>query len=115
LFDTGYEMNKITILQSVLLMTMWGGGPNNYWNCWSYISTGVTIAEALGIHRSMAGANMSPQDRSLLKRLWWILVVRDASCGALVGRPFRINLNHSDMEMLTTEDFEYDMHDPDFA
>jgi hypothetical protein len=51
LFDTGYECNKITILQSesfhlqtksylrlltfqqgVILLTQWGGGPNNYWN-----------------------------------------------------------------------------------
>jgi hypothetical protein len=75
----------------------------------------VTIAEALGIHRSMAGTNMNPQDRSLLKRLWWILVIRDASCGSLVGRPFRINLSHSDTESLTIDDFEYDMQDPEFA
>ncbi|KAF2096104.1 hypothetical protein NA57DRAFT_78876 [Rhizodiscina lignyota] len=115
LFDMGYEANKITILQSVILMTMWGGGPNNYWNFYSWIGTGVTIAEAMGIHRSMAGTNMNPQDRSLLKRLWWVLVVRDASCGTLVGRPFRIDMTHSDTEMLTMEDFEYDMRDPDFA
>ncbi|KIW19141.1 hypothetical protein PV08_03433 [Exophiala spinifera] len=115
LFDTGYESNKITILQSVIVLTCWGGGPNNYWNFYSWISTGVTIAEALGIHRSTAGANMHPHDRSLLKRLWWILVIRDASCGTLVGRPFRINTDHSDTEMLTVEDFEYDIQSPDFV
>ncbi|OAL31221.1 hypothetical protein AYO20_08276 [Fonsecaea nubica] len=115
LFDTGYESNKITILQSVIVLTCWGGGPNNYWNFYSWISTGVTIAEALGIHRSTAGANMHPHDRSLLKRLWWILVIRDASCGTLVGRPFRINTNHADTEMLTVEDFEYDIQSPDFV
>jgi hypothetical protein len=115
LFDTGYESNKITILQSVIALTCWGGGPNNYWNFYSWISTGVTIAEALGMHRSTSGAKMHSHDRSLLKRLWWILVIRDASCGTLVGRPFRINTTHSDTEMLTAEDFDYDVQSPDFA
>ncbi|KAK6423263.1 hypothetical protein LTR95_016560 [Oleoguttula sp. CCFEE 5521] len=110
LFDTNYERNKIVVLQSMLMLTFWGGGPNDYWNTWSWISAAVTIAETLGIHRSTLGANMSTKDRSLLKRLWWMLVVRDASCSTLVGRPFRINMEHGDAEMLTLQDFEVDAH-----
>lgn len=87
------------------MLTFWGGGPNDYWNFYSWIGTGVTIAEKLGIHRSLAGTNMPEKDRSLLKRLWWLLVVRDASCATLVGLPFRINMEHGDVEMLTLEDF----------
>jgi hypothetical protein len=109
LFDTGYESNKIVILQSVILLTMWGGGPNNYWNFYSWISTGVTIAETLGLHRSMTSTNMASKDRSLLKRLWWTLVLRDAFCASLLGRPLRINMDHGDAEMLTPEDFEQDV------
>ena len=30
LFDTGYESNKIVILQSMIMLTFWGGGPNHY-------------------------------------------------------------------------------------
>ncbi|KAK5149488.1 hypothetical protein LTS14_010898 [Recurvomyces mirabilis] len=108
IFDTGYECNKIAILQSSILLTFWGGGPNNYWNFYSWIGTSVTIAETLGMHRSLAATNMSKQDRSLLKRLWWILIIRDSFCGALVGRPFRIGMEHSDTEMLTPEDFQHD-------
>jgi hypothetical protein len=115
LFDCGYESNKTVILQCVILMTFWGGGPNNYWNFYSWIGTGVTIAETLGIHRTLDGTNMKSQDRSLLKRLWWILVIRDASCGALVGRPFRINMDHCDTEMLTEADFSYDDESPEFS
>lgn len=115
LFDTGYEGNKIVILQVSILMSFWGGSPNNYWNFYSWISAGVTIAETLGFHRSMAGTNMKPQDRSLLKRLWWILVVRDATCAALVGRPFRVNLDHCNLDTLTVEDFQFDTISPDFA
>ncbi|OGM41050.1 hypothetical protein ABOM_010235 [Aspergillus bombycis] len=114
LFDSGYEINKIVILQSALLMSFWGGGPNNYWNFYSWMSTAVTVAEGMGMHRSTATTNMKVQDKSLLRRLWWILVVRDSACSALVGRPFRIDINQSDTEMLTTQDFAHDSADPNF-
>ncbi|KAL5333789.1 fungal-specific transcription factor domain-containing protein [Aspergillus crustosus] len=108
LFDSGYEINKIVILQSAICMTFWGGGPNNYWNFYSWLSTAVTIAEGIGIHRSTATTNMQPRDKSLLRRLWWILVVRDSSCSTLVGRPFRIDMDQGDTEMLALEDFAHD-------
>jgi hypothetical protein len=108
LFDIGYEGNKIVALQVCILMSFWGGGPNNYWNFYTWICTGVTIAETIGFHRSMAGATIDPQDRSLIKRLWWILVIRDATCASLVGRPFRVNLDHCDVDPLVEEDFSYD-------
>ncbi|KAJ3516687.1 hypothetical protein NM208_g14809 [Fusarium decemcellulare] len=115
LFDAGYEVNKIVTLQSTILLAFWAGGPNNFWNCYSWNSTSVTIAEGLGLHRSMANANINPQDRSLLRRLWWTLVIRDASCGALFGRPFRINMEFCDTEMLTMDDFKTDSGSPEFA
>ena len=115
LFDVGYEENKIVLLQVSIMMSFWGGGPNNYWNFYSWISTAVTIAETLGCHRSMAGANVKPLDRSLLKRLWRVLIIRDTGCAALVGRPFRINLDHSDSEPLTSADFQHDIESADFA
>lgn len=115
LFDIGYEENKIVLLQVSIMMSFWGGGPNNFWNFYGWISAGVTIAETLGCHRSMDGANIKPQDRSLIKRLWWILMIRDTGCAALVGRPFRISLDHCDTEPLTAEDFQHDLQSPDFA
>ncbi|KAF9887913.1 hypothetical protein FE257_009435 [Aspergillus nanangensis] len=108
LFDSGYEIDKIVILQSAILMSFWGGGPNNYWNFYSWISTAVTLAEAIGMHRSTATTNMKSHDRSLLRRIWWVLIVRDSACSALVGRPFRIDMDQSDTEMLSLEDFTHD-------
>lgn len=109
LFDVGYETNKIVLLQVTILLSFWGGGPNDTWNFYSWIGMGVTIAETIGCHRSMAGTNIRPQDRSLLKRLWWVLVVRDASSAALIGRPFKANLDHCDVGALSIEDFEHDL------
>ncbi|KAK1145746.1 hypothetical protein N8T08_003984 [Aspergillus melleus] len=115
LFDMGYETNKITILQSTFFLSFYGGGPNTYWNFYSWVSTAVTIAEAVGIHRSTISIpNMQPRDKSLMRRLWWALVVRDSICGTLVGRPFRIDLDQADADMLTIEDFAHDTMAPDF-
>ena len=30
LFDIGYESNKLVVLQCTILLSFWGGGPNNY-------------------------------------------------------------------------------------
>lgn len=108
LFDIGYESSKIVTLQVAILLSFWGGSPNNHWNFYTWLSTGVTVAETIGCHRSMVGLNIAPQDRSLLKRLWWTLVIRDAACASMHGRPFRINLEHCDVDELTLEDFEHD-------
>ena len=70
LFDAQYEVNKLVILQTVVMMSFWGGGPNNYWNFYIWLNIGVTIAERLGLHRSRATANMKPVDKSLLRRMW---------------------------------------------
>ncbi|KAF4551120.1 Fungal specific transcription factor domain-containing protein 50 [Elsinoe fawcettii] len=105
LFDIGYDSNKVVLLQSALMLSFWGGGPNTFWNFYSWLSAGVTIAETLGMHRSFARTNMKPQDKSLLKRLWWTLVLRDSACSAFIGRPFRIDMSQCDTEPLTQEDF----------
>lgn len=114
LFDAQYELNKLVILQTVIMMSFWGGGPNTYWNFYGWLSSGVTIAETLGLHRSMATTKMKPVDKSLLRRMWWVLVIRDAFCTSLVGRPFRIDIDQCDTEMLTLDDFVHDAAHPNF-
>ena len=99
------------MLQSTILLSFWGGAPNAYWNFYAWISTGVTIAETLGLHRSLQNANLNNDDRKLLRRLWWVLVIRDASSSALVGRPFRINVGQADTELLSSADFEHERTD----
>ena len=105
LFDIGYHSEKVVLLQSALMLSFWGGRPDSYWNFYSWLSTAVTIAETLGIHRSFGRANIEYRDRSLLKRLWWTLVLRDSTCSAFIGRPFRIDMTQCDTELLNSQDF----------
>jgi hypothetical protein len=76
------------------------------------VGFGVTIAESLGIYRIDKSTYMDPKRRSLLKRLFWALAVRDAYCSALLGRPFRLNITQCDTEPLTLEDFDHEENCP---
>ncbi|KIW42284.1 uncharacterized protein PV06_05847 [Exophiala oligosperma] len=104
LYDVGYETNSVVLLQSIVMLTYWGPDLKGYWNPCSWVGVAVTIAESLGIHRS-AGYSTLHKDKGLLRRLWWMIAVRDAYCGTLLGRPFRVNMSHSDGPMLTFDDF----------
>ncbi|KIW12339.1 hypothetical protein PV08_09616 [Exophiala spinifera] len=104
LYDVGYETNSVVLLQSIVMLTYWGPDLKGYWNPCSWVGVAVTIAESLGIHRTAGYSNVH-QDKGLLRRLWWMIAVRDAYCGTLLGRPFRVNMSHSDGPMLTFDDF----------
>ena len=112
LFDFGYETNKITILQSTTLLSFWPSRPRDTWTFYHWISFSVTLSESLGIHRSMKGqANIPEKDRSLLTRIWWVLVLRDVYSAALFGRPVRINEMQCDADPVVIEDFVHDWTD----
>lgn len=56
----------------------------------------------------MANVNMHPKTKSLLKRIWAVLQLRDLFGAALFGRPLRINEAQCDADQLSLDDFDYD-------
>ncbi|KAK9427521.1 fungal-specific transcription factor domain-containing protein [Lipomyces doorenjongii] len=112
IFDLSYEKNKITLLQSALLLSFWGGPPDDYWNSISWINMAVNIAESLGMHRSMSSLDIADDERALWRRIWWCLVARDSFCASLQGKPLRINLSQCDVEQLVLTDFDSDCDPP---
>ncbi|KAF9893043.1 hypothetical protein FE257_012454 [Aspergillus nanangensis] len=105
LFDFNYENNKILLVKVAILLSFKGPQMDCYWNPCSWIEIGVTMAVALGLHRGSTAMSGNSRDRGLLRRIWWVLAVRDAHCSALLGRPFRINMAQCDIEMLAENDF----------
>lgn len=107
LFTLGYETDRIVLLKSILMLSFCGPHLQSYWNPGSWVGFGVTIAVSLGLHR-VAGSvrTHSKEDTSLLRRLWWTLVGRDAYASALLGRSLRLNLSLCDTPPLTVKDFE---------
>jgi hypothetical protein len=103
-----YETDKFVLLETVLMLSFFGPQMNSIYNVCSWLGFAFTIAESMSIHRSDSALDASNPDRGRMKRLWWTLVVRDAYCAALLGRPFRINIPQCDVPMLELEDFDDD-------
>ena len=112
LYDANYEDDRVTIVQSLILMGWYWEGPEDVTKnvfYWSRVAT--IVAQGSGMHRSVEQSQLSRADKRLWKRIWWTLFTRDRSVAVALGRPIHINLDDSDVEMLTEEDFTEDEPD----
>ncbi|KAI9652219.1 MAG: Transcriptional activator of fatty acid utilization [Alyxoria varia] len=106
LFDANYEDDRVTIVQSAILMGWYWEGPEDVTRnvfFWSRVAT--IIAQGSGMHRSVESSQLSKPDKRLWKRIWWTLFTRDRSTAVALGRPCCINIEDSDVEMLNQDDF----------
>ncbi|KAI1876830.1 uncharacterized protein JN550_000902 [Neoarthrinium moseri] len=114
LYDANYEDDRVTIVQSLILMGWYWEGPEDVTKnvfYWSRVAT--IVAQGSGMHRTVEDSQLSKTDKRLWKRIWWTLFTRDRSVAVALGRPVHINLDDSDVEMLTEDDFIED--EGDFA
>lgn len=112
LYDANYEDDRVTIVQSLLLMGWYWEGPEDVTKnvfYWSRVAT--IVAQGSGMHRSVEQSQLPKSDKRLWKRIWWTLFTRDRSVAVALGRPVHINLDDSDVEMLTEDDFIEDDDD----
>lgn len=106
LYDSNFEDDRVTIVQSLLLMGWYWEGPEDVTKnvfYWSHVAT--IVAQGSGMHRSVENSQLKKTDKRLWKRIWWTLFTRDRSVAVALGRPCHINLDDSDVEMLTEDDF----------
>lgn len=112
LYDANYEDDRVTIVQSLLLLGWYWEGPEDVTKnvfYWSRVAT--IVAQGSGMHRSVEQSQLSKSDKRLWKRIWWTLFTRDRSVAVALGRPVHINLDDADVEMLTEDDFIEDETD----
>ncbi|ROT39459.1 cutinase transcription factor 1 alpha [Sodiomyces alkalinus F11] len=112
LYDANYEDDRVTIVQSLLLMGWYWEGPEDVTkNVFYWTRVAAIVAQGSGMHRSVEQSQLSRSDKRLWKRIWWTLFTRDRSVAVALGRPVQINLDDSDVEMLTEDDFIEDEAD----
>ncbi|KAF1960799.1 hypothetical protein CC80DRAFT_489046 [Byssothecium circinans] len=112
LFDANYEDDRVTIVQSLILMGWYWEGPEDVTkNVFYWSRVGIVVAQGSGMHRSVEGSQLSKSDKRLWKRIWWTLYSRDRSVAVALGRPVAINPEDSDVEMITEDDFIEDEPD----
>ncbi|KAI1192657.1 fungal-specific transcription factor domain-containing protein [Nemania serpens] len=114
LYDANYEDDRVTIVQSLLLMGWYWEGPEDVTkNVFYWSRVAIIVAQGTGMHRSVEGSQLSNVDKRLWKRIWWTLFTRDRAVAVALGRPCNINLEDCDVDMLKEDDFIED--EPDIA
>ncbi|KIW91653.1 uncharacterized protein Z519_07621 [Cladophialophora bantiana CBS 173.52] len=107
LYDFDYEVDRVTVVQAVLLMTYWYENPDDPKDVWHWLGVAISVARTIGLNCDTSNASlMSLQQRRLWKRIWWSCYMRDRLIAIGMRRPMRINSGDFDVPMLEVSDFE---------
>ena len=107
LLDFDYELDRVSIIQSLLLMTYChktacDQKESDYW-----MSIAMSLENKIGLHRNPEKSLlMDPARQRLWKRIWWSIYMRDRLIALGLRRPTRIENGDFDVSMLTLDDFE---------
>ena len=106
LYDFDYEIDRITLVQALLLMTYWYETPDDQKDTWHWMGVSISLAQTIGLHRNPAKSSMDVKRQKLWKRIWWSCFMRDRLIALGMRRPTRIKHEDCDVPMLVEEDFE---------
>lgn len=103
-FDMDRESSRVDMILSSYLLHYWFGNPTAYRDCHWWIAAAIRSAQCTGYHRSTANSQMSSEQRSQWKRIWWCLYVRDRQIAISTGTPMVINDMDYDVEEFVVGD-----------
>jgi hypothetical protein len=106
LYDFDYEIDRVSLVQSLLLMTYWYETPDDQKDTWHWMGVAISLAHTIGLHRNPEKSNMEPNKKKLWKRIWWSCFMRDRLVALGMRRPTRVKDEDYDVPMLTEKDFE---------
>ncbi len=108
LYDLDYEEDKVSLIQSVILMAFWYSDTEDRSGAWHWLGIAISLCHDLRLHRNPEPGNPKhrvPESQiSVLKRIWWSCMVRDRWLSLSMGMPMRINPGDCTMPMPTPED-----------
>ncbi|KAK4507440.1 hypothetical protein PRZ48_001175 [Zasmidium cellare] len=107
LYDFDIEIDRISLIQSLLLMTYWYETPDDQKDSHHWMGIAVSLSHTIGLHRNPdKSAAMDDSRKKLWKRIWWSTYMRDRLVALGMRRPTRIKNADFDVPMLTINDFE---------
>ncbi|OQV09039.1 Fungal specific transcription factor domain-containing protein [Cladophialophora immunda] len=107
LCDMDYELDRLTVIQSTLLMTYWNETPDDPKDVWYWLGVAISLSKRIGLnyeHSPFPTRNLL--ERQLWKRIWWSCYTRDRLVSLAFRRPVRIRHNEFDQPMLELSDLE---------
>ncbi|KAL2869942.1 putative C6 transcription factor (Ctf1B) [Aspergillus lucknowensis] len=112
LYDFDYEVDRISLVQSLLLMTYWYETPDDQKDTWHWMGVSLSLAHTIGLHRDPANSRMDVRRQRMWKRIWWSTYTRDRLIALGMRRPMRVKDDDCDVPMLTLDDFEFHPFSP---
>lgn len=107
LYDFDYEVDRISLVQSLLLMTYWYETPDDQKDTWHWMGVSLSLAHTIGLHRDPGNSRMDLRRQRMWKRIWWSTYTRDRLIALGMRRPMRVKDDDCDVPMLTLDDFEF--------
>jgi hypothetical protein len=105
LYDSNYETDKITLIQSVFLMSHWYTTSDDRDGPWHWNGIAIGLAHTIGLHRLPVPASQDSRGiRPFWRRLWWSIYCREAWLSLGQGRPMRVSLDDSDTALPGPDD-----------
>ncbi|KXT15164.1 hypothetical protein AC579_7936 [Pseudocercospora musae] len=107
LYDFDIEIDRISLIQSLLLMTYWYETPDDQKDSHHWMGIAVSLSHTIGLHRNPEkSAAMDSNRKKLWKRIWWSTYMRDRLVALGMRRPTRIKNADFDVPMMDPSDFE---------
>ncbi|KIW40593.1 uncharacterized protein PV06_07776 [Exophiala oligosperma] len=106
LFDFNIELDPMTLIRALVLMTCWYDNPEDIKGRWHWIRIALSYAYEIGLDRSSEVTRSVPKQQKAKKRLWWCCYMRDRMISLNERRPTNIRDHEADIPILTSEDFE---------
>ncbi|KAJ5392320.1 hypothetical protein N7509_007810 [Penicillium cosmopolitanum] len=115
LYDFDYEVDRISLVQSLLLMTYWYETPDDQKDTWHWMGVSLSLAHTIGLHRDPGNSRMDLRRQRMWKRIWWSTYTRDRLIALGMRRPMRVKDDDCDVPMLTLDDFEFQSFSPEIV
>ena len=102
LYDFDYELDRIALIQALLLMTYWYETPDDQKDSHHWMGIAVSLSHAIGLNRNPENSPSLDETRQRLwRRIWWSTYMRDRLIALGMRRPTRIKDTDFDVPMLT--------------
>jgi hypothetical protein len=105
LYNCDYENDRISLVQSLLLMTYWSEVKNEEKDAWYWMGVAISLLHTIGsFHPEKSDAN--PRRKRLWKRIWWSCFMRDRLLALGGRRQAQLRGDYHDIPLLDKEDFD---------
>ncbi|KAL4991899.1 fungal-specific transcription factor domain-containing protein [Aspergillus falconensis] len=68
------------------------------------VGMAVALSNALGLNRDPSGWSISPQEKSLRIRIWWLVLIHDRWCSLAYGTPLQVHRAQYDVPLPSVDD-----------